>query len=186
VYTWSGIGETYILENFGPYNPCSQGTHIGTLNSDGGTYDVCHVSRSATYQQFWSVRQSKRSSGTVTTANHYNYYNAHGLSFNPATNATYQIVSTEGFGSQGSASITVGSTDSTSPSPPPPATSSSSPSPPPPSNPSPPPPSTGGNGGGGSCSALYGQCGGIGWAGATCCSQGSCKVGNPYYSQCLN
>ncbi|KAI8802993.1 RlpA-like double-psi beta-barrel-protein domain-containing protein-containing protein [Cladochytrium replicatum] len=36
-----------------------------------------------------------------------------------------------------------------------------------------------------SCSALYGQCGGINWTGATCCSSGVCTVLNPYYSQCL-
>jgi endo-1,4-beta-xylanase len=183
VYTWSGEGETYILENFGQYNPGSAGTLIGTLTSDGGTYDVYRVYRSSTYVQYWSIRQSKRSSGTVTTANHYNWYNAHGLIFNPASNATYQIVSTEGFGSTGSSSITVGSTDSSSPSPPPPPPPSS-PSPPPP--PPPPPPSSTGNGGGGTCSSLWGQCGGIGWNGPTCCSTGSCQVGNPYYSQCLN
>lgn len=38
---------------------------------------------------------------------------------------------------------------------------------------------------GGNCAALYGQCGGQGWSGATCCSQGTCKVSNPWYSQCL-
>ncbi|MCJ1310217.1 Exoglucanase 1 [Agyrium rufum] len=32
----------------------------------------------------------------------------------------------------------------------------------------------------------YGQCGGIGYSGATTCAAGStCKVSNPYYSQCL-
>jgi hypothetical protein len=84
-----------------------------------------------------------------------------------------------------------------SPPPPPPASSSTVASPPPPASSStvaiPPPPassstvvtspspsSTAG------CASLYGQCGGIGWAGATCCSQGTCKVGNPYYSQCLS
>jgi hypothetical protein len=37
-----------------------------------------------------------------------------------------------------------------------------------------------------SCSALYYQCGGQGWTGATCCATGStCTVANPYYSQCL-
>ncbi|KAK4034079.1 hypothetical protein C8A01DRAFT_39454 [Parachaetomium inaequale] len=47
---------------------------------------------------------------------------------------------------------------------------------------------TGGNGGngGGSCSGLWGQCGGQGWAGPTCCSQGTCKASNQWYSQCLN
>jgi acetylxylan esterase len=37
----------------------------------------------------------------------------------------------------------------------------------------------------GQCSALYGQCGGIGWSGPTCCSSGTCKASNSYYSQCL-
>ncbi|KAK7192958.1 hypothetical protein DPSP01_005166 [Paraphaeosphaeria sporulosa] len=43
-------------------------------------------------------------------------------------------------------------------------------------------PATGGAG----CAALYGQCGGNGFTGAKCCSAGSCKVANPWYSQCLN
>jgi len=47
-------------------------------------------------------------------------------------------------------------------------------------------PTGGGNGGGGSCAGLYGQCGGQGWNGPTCCSQGTCKYSNPWYSQCLN
>lgn len=38
---------------------------------------------------------------------------------------------------------------------------------------------------GGSCSSLYGQCGGIGWSGPTCCASGSCTYSNAYYSQCL-
>ncbi|KAL2161090.1 hypothetical protein VTH06DRAFT_8803 [Thermothelomyces fergusii] len=37
----------------------------------------------------------------------------------------------------------------------------------------------------GSCSPLYGQCGGLGWTGPTCCSQGTCRESNPWYSQCL-
>jgi acetylxylan esterase len=37
----------------------------------------------------------------------------------------------------------------------------------------------------GSCSALWGQCGGNGWAGPTCCSQGTCKLSNEWYSQCV-
>jgi lytic cellulose monooxygenase (C1-hydroxylating) len=31
--------------------------------------------------------------------------------------------------------------------------------------------------------ALYGQCGGQGWAGPTTCAQGTCKAQNSYYSQ---
>ena len=35
------------------------------------------------------------------------------------------------------------------------------------------------------CSPLYGQCGGSGWAGAKCCSSGTCKATNEWYSQCV-
>ncbi|CAF3456064.1 unnamed protein product [Rotaria sp. Silwood1] len=35
------------------------------------------------------------------------------------------------------------------------------------------------------CSALWQQCGGIGWTDSTCCDQSTCIVVNPYYSQCL-
>jgi len=47
------------------------------------------------------------------------------------------------------------------------------------------PPSTGPTGTSGACSALYGQCGGIDWTGAKCCSAGTCQEANAYYSQCL-
>lgn len=38
---------------------------------------------------------------------------------------------------------------------------------------------------GGNCSGQWGQCGGLGWTGATCCSSGTCKFSNDWYSQCL-
>ena len=39
---------------------------------------------------------------------------------------------------------------------------------------------------GGNCAGLWGQCGGQGWSGPTCCSQGTCRASNQWYSQCLN
>ena len=155
---------------------------MGTLNSDGSDYQVCLVDRGNNYLQNWSVRKNKRSSGTVTTANHYNYYASHGMTHNPLSAAAYQIVSTEGYGSSGSATITVseGTSSGTAPS--------SAASSPPSSttkttavvhtSTATPPPS-------GSCAALYGQCGGSGYSGATCCSSGACKFSNAWYSQCL-
>ncbi|KAH7382364.1 glycosyl hydrolase family 61-domain-containing protein [Phaeosphaeria sp. MPI-PUGE-AT-0046c] len=41
-------------------------------------------------------------------------------------------------------------------------------------------------GGQAGCAALWAQCGGQGFSGASCCSAGSCKAMNPYYSQCTN
>ncbi|KAI8607107.1 concanavalin A-like lectin/glucanase domain-containing protein [Chytriomyces sp. MP71] len=35
------------------------------------------------------------------------------------------------------------------------------------------------------CAAVYGQCGGKGWMGPTCCTDSTCTVNGEYYSQCL-
>ncbi|EMD00082.1 glycoside hydrolase family 11 protein [Baudoinia panamericana UAMH 10762] len=84
VYGWinSPQAEYYIVENYGNYNPCSGATSLGTVYSDGATYNVCTDTRTnqpsitgtSTFKQYWSVRQSKRSSGTVTTGNHFAYW----------------------------------------------------------------------------------------------------------------
>ena len=144
---------------------------MGSLNSDGSEYQVCLVNRGNNYLQNWSIRQNKRSSGTVTTANHYNYYQSQGMTHNPLSSAAYQIVSTEGFGSSGSADITVSEAGSVSSSSSMLSTSTSSA-----------PSSTNTSG---ACSPLYGQCGGLGWAGGLCCVSSTCTYSNPYYSQCL-
>ncbi|CAO3675496.1 unnamed protein product [Umbelopsis ramanniana] len=38
----------------------------------------------------------------------------------------------------------------------------------------------------GPCATLYGQCGGIGFTGPSCCTSGTCKYSSSYYSQCLS
>nr|CDS82509.1 glycoside hydrolase family 11 enzyme [uncultured eukaryote] len=181
VYGWTTdpLVEYYIMEDFGTYNPASSLTYKGSLTSDGSSYDVYEGQRvnepsidgTATFNQYWSIRADSRTSGTVTTANHFNAWASLGMQMGAFN---YQILSTEGYESSGTSTVTVGSGGSSSGGGGGGGTTTTS------------APSGGSTGSSGSCSALYGQCGGTGWAGATCCSSGTCQESNSYYSQCLD
>ena len=118
VYGWTKneLIEYYVVEDHGQWDPpgnTSDIEHLGTFSSDGGTYDVYRSQRvnkpsivgTATFYQFWSVRQEKRSSGTVTFANHVDKWESYGLQLGSTWD--YQIMESEGYGSSGSSNITV-------------------------------------------------------------------------------
>ncbi|KAG8170177.1 hypothetical protein KVR01_000922 [Diaporthe batatas] len=183
VYGWytNPLVEYYIMETAIGYQKV--GTHKGTVTSDGGVYDVYvhqqvnqpSISGTTTFNQYISIRQTPRTSGTVTVANHFNAWKSFGMQLGTYN---YQTISVESWTGSGQGSITLskapgggstgGSTGTT--------TSAGSTGTPPPGT---------GSGSGSGTVAQWGQCGGIGWTGATTCASGfTCKVQNSYYSQC--
>ncbi|HEY8464191.1 MAG TPA: glycoside hydrolase family 11 protein [Bacillota bacterium] len=122
IYGWTRnpLVEYYIVESWGSWRPPGA-TSKGTITVDGGTYDVYETTRinqpsidgTATFQQYWSVRTSKRTSGTVSVTQHFDEWAKKGMTLGKMYECALTV---EGYQSSGTAdvytnTITIGGTN---------------------------------------------------------------------------
>jgi len=111
IYGWSKdpLVEYYIIESYGTYKPT--GTAKGSVSMDGGTYELYETTRTnqpsiigtATFKQYWAVRTSKRTSGTVDVTKIFNAWYDKGMSLGKLYEVALLV---EGWESNGNAKIT--------------------------------------------------------------------------------
>jgi endo-1,4-beta-xylanase len=119
VYGWTRnpLIEYYIVESHGDLSPGEPWTSKGNFTFEEGTYELYQSTRTnkpsidgtRTFQQYWSVRTEKRTSGTVTTGRHCSEWAKAGMRLG---GHQYMIMATEGYASgrntsSGSSSITI-------------------------------------------------------------------------------
>ncbi len=113
-WTTGPLVEYYIVDNWGNWRPPGVGSS-GTVSSNGGTYDLYRTQRvnapsiqgTQTFYQYWSVRTSKRGTGSnvqISFANHRNAWSGKGWNLG---SHNYQVMATEGFKSSGNSNLTV-------------------------------------------------------------------------------
>jgi endo-1,4-beta-xylanase len=96
VYGWtiSPLAEYYIIDDYGPFVPGpvatdgSPRTHVGTIVVDDGSYDVWHLALknkpaitgdNKDFDQYYSVRQSRRQCGHVSVSEQFSKWAALGV-----------------------------------------------------------------------------------------------------------
>jgi len=103
--------EYYIIENWGTWRPPGK-TAKGTLNSDSGVYEIYESTIPSMIftekiTQFWSVRTTQRTKGTITCANHFEAWAAKDMVMGDLYEVMFLV---EGYQSHGNADVTMSMT----------------------------------------------------------------------------
>lgn len=116
------VAEYYVVESYGNWTPPGTGAeYMGTLTSDGATYNIYRTTRinqpwivdsgTGSFYQYWSIRQKKvqpgnNVSGNITFKNHVEAWKKAGMTIGDVSKY-YQVMETEGYESNGNSSINV-------------------------------------------------------------------------------
>ena len=122
-WTTNPLVEYYIVDNHGDHRPCADNPEAqfkGNFTQDEGEYQICtkirknkpSIQGTATFPQFWSIRNVRRSSGTIDSGAHFKAWNSAGLKLG---RHNYMVLAVEGQDSSGSATITIGTTGTPTP-----------------------------------------------------------------------
>jgi len=114
VYGWTKepLVEYYIIDSYGTWKPPgNQYQPKGTISVDGGTYEIYETTRTqqpsiigtATFQQYWSIRTVKRTSGKITVSDHFKAWEAKGMKMGKLYEVSMVV---EGYQSSGKAEMT--------------------------------------------------------------------------------
>ncbi len=114
-WTRNALIEYRVVDSWGSWRP-PESSSKGTVSSDGGTYDIYQTTRynapsidgTQTYQQYWSVRTSKRATGsnvTIIFGNHVHAWRSRGM--NLGSDFVFQVMGVEAYQSSGYANISV-------------------------------------------------------------------------------
>ena len=115
VYGWTVDPrvEYYIIESWGTWKPPGDNHSRGTVTVDGGVYDIFEITRRfqmgmPDHQQYWSVHQQKRTSGTVSVSEHFKAWESKGMKMGKFYEISLVV---EGYKSNGKADVTKMSID---------------------------------------------------------------------------